>query len=96
MCFTVTQALPGLIKDLIKEEVEAINSKLDENGYEGPRIQDPSGTIQLIVNRFNEWYSLLRQPIQTTETLVEIAEKTVELQWLFMEVFPQKSGILCA
>jgi len=85
-----------LIKDLIKEEVEAINSKLDENGYEGPRVQDPSGTIQLIMNRFNEWYSLLRQPFQTADTLLEIAEKTVELQWLFMEIFPEKSGKCCA
>jgi len=87
------QALPFLLKDLIKDEVELINSTLRRNNVSEPPVKDPSSKMQLVLNALNDWYNHLRQPIYTAAELVEIQEKTRKLMWLFKTVFPSKSGV---
>ncbi len=88
------QALPFLFKEFITEEVAEINRKLKENGldYLAP-VEDPSDSIQLVMNYFNDWYNHLRQPIASTQDLEEIAEKTFKFQQVLKLMFPTKSGM---
>jgi hypothetical protein len=90
LCFN--QALPCLLKDFIKDEVDQINRTLANNGVDVPPVTDPSGKIQLVLNALNDWYNHLRQPLYTSSELIEIQHKTYKLMWLFKEVFPSKSG----
>ncbi len=90
----VLQALPFLLKDFITEEVAEINKKLKENGLDYlPPVQDPSDSIQLVINYFNDWYNHLHQPIASTHDLEEIAEKTLLFQKVLKLMFPTKSGL---
>jgi hypothetical protein len=86
------QALPFLLKNFITEEVDMINQKMKENQVPHEPVEDPSDAIQMVVNAFNDWYNLLRQPISTSRDFRELANKTNYIQKLCMLIFPDKSG----
>lgn len=91
----VVQALPFLLKDLIKSQVEKINAYNNLRPKPKPPVVDPSDCIQLAIDCFKDFYNFLRQPMTTTDDLKELAQKTYKLQWILKQVFPAKSG-LCA
>jgi hypothetical protein len=89
------QALPFLLKDFVKEEVEDINKAIDERGLNLPHAKDPSDSILFVLNQFLEWYNHVRQPMYDTEDIKDIALKTERLQKLLKFVFPDRSGVMC-
>ena len=97
LTYVFRQALPFLLKDLIKDEVEFINQTLIQNQATNVKlVVDPTFEIQIVLNAYNDWYNHLRQPMLTTDDIKELATKTWRVQFACKRVFPDKSGDVIA
>lgn len=81
-----------MLKDLVKEEIDEINSILMRNEANVPMVEDPIPGILLAHETFMGWYDAVRQPGYSIEDLKDIVEKTYNLQLVLKEIFPNKSG----
>ncbi len=86
------QAMPFLLKDVLKQEVMEINSILTANMAPVKPVFDPTNAILRVLNLYLDWYNHLRQPMLTTDDLKQLAQKTYALQRACKIVFPGKSG----
>lgn len=54
------QALGPMLKDFIKEEVDEINSLIEDRRLDAPLVEDPSDEIIYVINEFLDWYNTIR------------------------------------